>query len=70
VNELYDTMAKEAGVKEPAGYVPGRAGELRRNCLDPGRAAIHLGWKPWTSLTEGTGAVLDYFRERRSRGSS
>jgi nucleoside-diphosphate-sugar epimerase len=43
---------------------------LRRNCLDPGRAAIHLGWKPWTSLAEGTGGVLDYFRERRARGSS
>ncbi|MDQ1442073.1 MAG: UDP-glucose 4-epimerase [Acidimicrobiaceae bacterium] len=70
VNELYDTMAKAAGVKEPAGYAPGRPGELRRNCLDPGRAAIHLGWKPWTSLAEGTGGVLDYFRERRARGSS
>ncbi|MDQ1392409.1 MAG: UDP-glucose 4-epimerase [Acidimicrobiaceae bacterium] len=64
VNELYDTMAKEAGVKEPAGYAPARPGELRRSSLDPGRAAIHLGWKPWTSLAEGTGAVLDYFRHR------
>jgi UDP-glucose 4-epimerase len=64
VNELYTTMAKEAGVKTPPAYAPARAGELRRSALDPGRAGIHLGWKPWTSLPEGAGAVLDYFRER------
>ena len=27
---------------------PPRPGELARSALDPGRAAIHLGWKPWT----------------------
>ena len=64
VNDLYDTMAREAGVTRPAAYAPARPGELRRSSLDPGRAAIHLGWKPWTSLAEGTGAVLDYFRNR------
>jgi UDP-glucose 4-epimerase len=66
VNELYDTMARQAGVFEPAGYAPARPGELRRSCLHPGRAAIHLGWKPWTTLDEGTKAVLDYFRTRPS----
>ena len=29
---------------------------------DPGRAAIHLGWKPWTTLDEGLDLTLDYFR--------
>ncbi|MDQ6613884.1 MAG: GDP-mannose 4,6-dehydratase [Actinomycetota bacterium] len=62
VNELYDTMARRAGVTERAVHSPERPGELRRSSLSPGRAAIHLGWKPWTSLDEGTGAVLDYFR--------
>jgi UDP-glucose 4-epimerase len=65
VNELYDTMARQAGIREKPGYAPARPGELRRSSLDPGRAAIHLGWKPWTSLAEGAGAVLDYFRQRR-----
>jgi UDP-glucose 4-epimerase len=64
VHELYQTMARGAGVTAPPVYAPGRPGELRRNSLSPGRAAIHLGWKPWTSLSEGTGAVLDYFRDR------
>ncbi|MBV9936218.1 MAG: NAD-dependent epimerase/dehydratase family protein [Actinobacteria bacterium] len=63
VNELYLTMAAGAGVNEPALSAPARAGELLRSALDPGRAAIHLGWKPWTTLAEGTGAVLEWFRD-------
>jgi UDP-glucose 4-epimerase len=64
VNELYSTMAEAAGVDTPAVHAPARAGELQRSSLDPGRAGIHLGWKSWTTLPEGTAAVLDYFRER------
>jgi UDP-glucose 4-epimerase len=67
VNELYSTMAAEAGVDTPAVHAPARTGELQRNALDPGRAAIHLGWKPWTTLSEGTAAVIDYFRGRATR---
>ena len=62
VNDLYATMAAEAGVSRRALSAPARPGELRRNSLNPGRAAIHLGWKPWTTLAEGTRSVLDYFR--------
>jgi UDP-glucose 4-epimerase len=65
VNLLYETMARAANVDTPAINAPRRPGELERSALDPGRAAIHLGWKPWTSLAEGTTAVLDYFRPRR-----
>jgi UDP-glucose 4-epimerase len=64
VNRLYETMARAAGVDTPAINAPPRPGELERSSLDPGRASIHLGWKPWTSLAEGTAAVLDYFRQR------
>jgi UDP-glucose 4-epimerase len=64
VNDLYQAMAAHAGVEHPALRGPERAGELQRSSLDPGRAAIHLGWKPWTSLPEGTGAVLDWFASR------
>jgi UDP-glucose 4-epimerase len=66
VNDLYDTMARQAGVTEPAAYAPARPGELRRSSLDPGRAAIHLGWKPWTTMAQGADSVLDYFRHRPS----
>ena len=64
VNGLYDTLARAAGVREPAHYAPPRAGELARSALDPGRAAIHLGWRPWTTVEEGSRATLDWFGTR------
>jgi UDP-glucose 4-epimerase len=64
VNDLYRTMALHTSVDQPAELAPARSGELQRSCLDPGRAAIHLGWKPWTGLSEGTRAVLDWFQDR------
>lgn len=60
VNQLYATMARIAGVTEPPLTAPERPGELRRSALDVGRAAIHLGWRPWTDLAEGTARVLDW----------
>lgn len=62
VNELYDVMARNAGVDAAADYAPARKGELERSALDAGRAELHLGWKPFTDLQIGTSAVLDYFR--------
>ncbi|MGH9121316.1 MAG: NAD-dependent epimerase/dehydratase family protein [Acidimicrobiales bacterium] len=64
VDTLYRTMATEAGVSAAAIRGPARPGELQRNSLDAGRAAIHLNWKPWTSIADGTAAVLDFFRSR------
>ncbi len=62
VNELATVMADRAGVSTPPVHATPRPGELRRNALDPERAAIHLGWKPWTSLTQGVQAVVDHLR--------
>ena len=67
VNDLYSTMAAQAGVDHPAVQAPARPGELERSCVDPRRAGIHLGWKPWTSLDEGAGAVIEWFRANGSR---
>jgi UDP-glucose 4-epimerase len=64
VNELYAAMARNAGVKAPASYQPARAGELQRSSLDPSRAGMHLGWKPWTTIDKGTAAVLDWSRKQ------
>lgn len=66
VQQLYDAMARHIGFKEPARYEPPRAGELQRSALDPGRAGIHLGWQPWTSLEEGLGRTIEHFKARRS----
>ena len=65
VNQLYATMASLMGIADAPTYAPGRPGEILRSALDPGRAAIHLGWKPWTSLRDGCDGVLRWFEERR-----
>jgi UDP-glucose 4-epimerase len=64
VNHLYDTMARAAGVDAPAVHAPARPGELDRSALDPGKAGLYLGWKPWTTLDEGARAVLDWFSDQ------
>ena len=64
VNLLYRTMADAVGVDAKAVLAPARAGELDRSALDPSRAGIHLGWKPWTTLPDGVAATLDWFRSR------
>jgi UDP-glucose 4-epimerase len=65
VNALYSAMAAAAGVDRPARQAAARKGELQRSALDADRAAIQLGWTPWTDLAEGTGRVLDWFRTDR-----
>ena len=62
VNELATIMSERAGVSALPVHAAERPGDVRRNSLDPERAAIHLGWKPWTSLAEGVKAVLDHIR--------
>ena len=64
VNVLYATMARVAGVDRAAVLAPAREGEVPRSALDASRAAMQLGWKPWTDLAAGSAAVLDYFRTR------
>jgi UDP-glucose 4-epimerase len=62
VRELYARMASLTGMREEPAWAAGRAGELARSALDSGRAAIQLGWKPWTTLDEGLALTLDHFR--------
>ncbi|MFN8037078.1 MAG: GDP-mannose 4,6-dehydratase [Acidimicrobiia bacterium] len=68
VQELFDVMARAVGFKDPARYAPARLGELQRSALDPGRAAIHLGWKPFTSIEDGALATIEYFRAQLKPG--
>ena len=64
VLDLYGLMAGLADFRTGPRFAPERPGELARSALDPGRAAIHLGWKPWTSIEEGLALTLDWFREQ------
>jgi len=65
VNELYASMASAARVDSPAVHAEARAGELSRSALNPLRAMNELGWRPGTSLDDGSIAVLDWFRTKR-----
>jgi UDP-glucose 4-epimerase len=64
VNELVRVMAEQAGVEATILNAPLRPGEVMRCSLDVERAAIQLGWRPWTELADGTRAVLDFVRQR------
>jgi UDP-glucose 4-epimerase len=64
VNELLATMAALRDSEPARVEAPARPGELRRSCLDIERAGIQLGWRPWTELTDGTRAVLEFATER------
>ena len=59
-------MAEQAGVEPSIVMAPLRPGELLRSSLDVERAAIQLGWRPWTQLGDGTRAVLDFVRQQLS----
>jgi UDP-glucose 4-epimerase len=58
VLQLHDQMTGALGVKRAPEFAPARAGELQRSSLDPSRAALHLDWKPWTTVADGAAAVL------------
>ena len=64
VQRVYDTMAAVLGFEQPARYGPERQGDVRRSCLDPGRAEIHLGWRPFTSLEDGLRQTVEWFQAR------
>lgn len=64
VNHLLATMGGEAGVEVKAVNAAMRPGELLRSSLDVERAAIQLGWRPWTELADGVRAVLEFVRTR------
>jgi UDP-glucose 4-epimerase len=70
VNDLYATMAGLTGTPGEAVHAAARAGELSRSALDPRLAGTALGWKPATTLEEGLGATLDWFRSRPGPGSA
>ncbi|HET9092538.1 MAG TPA: NAD-dependent epimerase/dehydratase family protein [Acidimicrobiales bacterium] len=63
-NRLYGVLAAAAGSRLAPQRGPARPGDVRCNALDPDRASIHLGWKPWTPLEDGVAAVIASVRGR------
>jgi len=65
VNQIYAGLAAAAGVHQPAEHGPPRPGDVRHSRLDPTRAAMQLGWRPFTPLEDGLAAVVRFFAEQR-----
>ncbi|MDQ6836789.1 MAG: GDP-mannose 4,6-dehydratase [Actinomycetota bacterium] len=65
IRSLHAVVAATVGVDVTATYAPARAGEIGRSSLNPGRAAIHLGWTPWTTLDAGVAATVEWLRTAR-----
>jgi len=64
VRSLLATMAGAAGLQAVAPLTgPPVAGSVTRMALDPGRAKLHLGWEPWTTLEEGIAQTLQWHAE-------
>jgi UDP-glucose 4-epimerase len=64
VNRLHQLMAEASGSSRAALNAPARLRERERSALDASRAALHLGWRPWTPLEEGVAATFEWHRRR------
>ena len=65
--ELFRAVAAASGLEPTPRFGPGRAGDIRHSALDPTRAAIHLGWSPWTTVPDGVAAVLEHMKRSGGR---
>lgn len=61
--------AVSPGFRPEVRHEPFRAGEIRHNWTDVGKARDELGWVPRTSLPDGLACTWAWFRERNSSGS-
>lgn len=66
VLQVHDAVAHGVGVDAAPMHVAERTGELQRVALDPGRAAMQLGWQPWTSFQDGVDQTVAWFRDQRA----
>jgi nucleoside-diphosphate-sugar epimerase len=62
INDLFALLGAATETTDPAVYLPARPGEVIRSCLNPGRAELQLGWKPWTTVATGVDATVRWLR--------
>jgi UDP-glucose 4-epimerase len=61
---LHTAVAAAAGTPDEPELHPPRLGDLRRSCLDNGRATDVLGWTPKVALAEGIDRTVAFFRDQ------
>jgi UDP-glucose 4-epimerase len=59
---LHEGVAKACGSTMGATFAAPRAGEQKRSCIDPARAAEVLGWRPEVALDDGLSRTAEFFR--------
>ena len=69
INDVFALVSAAAETAGPATWVPGRPGDVARNSLNPGRAELHLGWKPWTAVPTGVDATVRWLRQHRANSA-
>jgi UDP-glucose 4-epimerase len=62
VRQLHSAIAKAAEAPDDPEFHPPRLGDLRRSCLDVGKAENMLGWRPNVKLDDGVARTVDFFR--------
>lgn len=63
--DLASDLADLTGTKDAPGYGPARPGDIRHSLADTERANKELGFRAMTSLREGLGKTLDWFRQEK-----
>jgi UDP-glucose 4-epimerase len=64
VLDIYDAVCGHVGTAASVHHGPALPGEVRRVCLDVGRAARELNWRPRIELGEGVGTVVAWLAGR------
>jgi UDP-glucose 4-epimerase len=60
--QLHSAISAAVGAPDEPEMHPPRLGDLRRSCLDIGRASAVLGWAPTVALEDGVARTVDFFR--------
>jgi len=64
---IYEHLREAVGSATKAQHGPAKTGEQRRSCLDAGRAAEILGWRPQMALRDGLQRTAAYYRDTVGR---
>ena len=62
--DLHSAIAAAAGAPDAPELHPPRLGDVRRSCLDNGRAKEVLGWAPAVATVDGIARTVDFFRHQ------
>lgn len=62
VLSLFELLRKKMGLQVAALHGAAKTGEQRRSSLDSSRAREKLGWSPRTTLGQGLGKTIEYYR--------